>query len=126
MLNWEERMYHHSKPHKSAPVKLISQLKKDHSSTTVMLTHHNKSHSHKGFRLSLVLVNKRKNLKLTDGELLRISWIVSKKKINNSKLTWLLFDYWELKMIDETNKWYFIAIYNFLKILLNFVFNKIR
>lgn len=103
-------MYHHSKPHKSAHVKLISQLKKDPSSTTVMLTHHNKSHSHKGFRLSLVLVSKRRNLKLTDGELSKTNWIVSKKKINNSKLTWLLFDYWIGRKNDRWEKWYFIAI----------------
>jgi len=122
MLNWEERMSHHSKPHKSVHVKLISQLKKDPSITTTILIHHNKSHNHKGSRLNLVLVSKRKNLKLTDGELLRISWIVSKKKINNSKLTWLLFDYWIVRKNDKWEKWHFIAIYNLLKILLNCFF----
>lgn len=86
-------MSHLSKPHKLVPVKLTSQLKKDLSSTA-MLIHQSKSHNHKGSRLNSVLGNKSKNSKLTDGELLRKRSIVSKKKINNLKLTWLLFDYW--------------------------------
>lgn len=79
-------MSHLSKPHKSVPVKLTSQLKKDLLSTAIP-THQSKSHSHKGSLLNLVLGNKSKNSKQTDGELSKIRSIVSKKKINNSKLT---------------------------------------
>lgn len=60
-------MYLHSKPHKLVPGKPIFPLKNDLSLT--FLTHHqNKNHNHKDFLLNLVLENKSKNWKLTDGK----------------------------------------------------------
>lgn len=83
MLNSEERMFHHSKPHKSVPDKQIYLSRNDLS--LAIITHHNKSHNHKDSLLNLVLENKSKNLKLTDGKKYKKKLIVSKKKINNSE-----------------------------------------